>query len=66
MPVNGNAPALCRVSPPFAVSGDLKIWLMRLDDYFEENAIPDEKRYSYTKLLLSQKERFPKDSTDEV
>ncbi|KRX44614.1 hypothetical protein T05_2143 [Trichinella murrelli] len=27
---------------------------MRLVDYFEENAIPEERRYSFTKLLLSE------------
>ncbi|KRX20835.1 hypothetical protein T07_12072 [Trichinella nelsoni] len=42
-----------RSPPPFTGNGDLKIWLMRLVDYFEENAIPEERRYGFTKLLLS-------------
>ncbi|KRX56834.1 hypothetical protein T09_10915 [Trichinella sp. T9] len=42
----------CRALPPFIGNGDPKIWL-RLVDYFEENAIPEEKPYSCTKSWLS-------------
>ncbi|KRY59290.1 hypothetical protein T03_10797 [Trichinella britovi] len=51
--VDDHSTAFCRAPPPFTGNGDLKIWLMRLVDYFEENAIPEERRYGFTKLLLS-------------
>ncbi|XP_003381661.1 hypothetical protein Tsp_07362 [Trichinella spiralis] len=52
-PVDDHSTSFCRTPPPFPGNGDLKIWLMRLVDYFQENTIPEEKRYGFTKLLFS-------------